>query len=177
MRHDILPLILLILPLTVSAAGSGNINFSGKLSSVTCNASINGGGNNATVKLPAVQASSLAAAGNYAGQTGFTVSISGCNRGGNIRAYFESGATVDSASGRLNNTATSGAASAVQLELLDGAQGYTPVYAGNSNQNDGGFTPIAGATITLPYAVRYYATGAAGAGAVTSSVTYSIIYK
>ncbi|MGS0639219.1 fimbrial protein [Citrobacter sp. VF227] len=177
MRNILPASLLFILPFTAQADGTGNINFSGRLSSVTCNASINGGGNNATVILPTVQASSLAAAGNNAGQTGFTVTISGCNAAGNLRAYFENGATVDSASGRLKNTAASGAATAVQLELLDGSQNYTPVNIGNSNQNNAGFIPIAGATVTLPYAVRYYATGTAGAGAVTSSVTYSVIYK
>ncbi|WP_370605686.1 fimbrial protein [Citrobacter braakii] len=171
MRNTLHSGLLFILPFTAQSDGAGNVNFSGKLSSVTCNASINGGGNNATVILPTVQASSLAVTGNNAGQTGLTVAISGCNASGNLRTYFENGATADSASGPLKNTTASGAATAVQLELLD----YTPVNIGNNNQNNAGFIPIGGATVILRYAVRYYATGAADA--VTSSVIYSVIYK
>ncbi len=173
---------ILIVPFTLNAAGSGSVNFSGKISSSTCNATINYGGtnsgsSNATITLPVVQASSLSSPGSNTGETTFTLSISGCAAQGTVRAYFEQGAAVDSGSGRLNNTATTSAASDVQLELLDGLQNYTPIYIGNINQNNAGFANIAGASITLPYAVRYYSTGTAGAGTVTSSVTYPIIYK
>lgn len=93
---------------------------------------------------------------------------------GTVKAYFEKGANVD-ANGRLINTATGGASNVV-LQLVDGT-GNTPINAGDISQNSGNFVAISGGNATLPYSVRYYATGAATAGAVTSSVTYSLIYN
>ena len=133
----------------------------------------------ATVTLPTVQASVLSATGNTAGQTAFNVGVTGCattNQSGanTVKAYFEKGANVD-ASGRLINTATGGASNVV-LQLVDGT-GNAPINVGDVAQNTGNFVAISGGSATLPYAVRYFATGAATAGAVTSSVTYSLIYN
>ncbi|APZ68595.1 hypothetical protein LFZ43_22895 [Salmonella enterica subsp. enterica serovar Wandsworth str. SA20092095] len=165
----------------VQAAGNGTINFTGQVNSQTCNATVNGatGGTAAAVTLPAVQADLLAAAGNTAGRTPFNVMVTGCittnpNGASNVKAYFESGSNVD-ANGRLINTA-SGGASNILLELVDGTSN-TVLKAGDISQNTGNFVAISGGNATLPYAVRYYATGTATAGAVTSSVTYSLIYN
>ncbi|WP_370605687.1 fimbrial protein [Citrobacter braakii] len=165
----------------VQAAGNGTINFSGEVNSQTCNATVNGatGATAAVVTLPAVQANILAAAGNTAGRTQFNVAVTGCaitnpSGAGNVKAYFERGANVDG-NGRLINTA-SGGASNVLLELVDGTSGVV-LKVGDASQNTGNFVAISGGSATLPYAVRYYATGAATAGAVASSVTYSLIYN
>lgn len=165
----------------VEAAGNGTINFTGAVNNQTCNATVNGatGATAAAVTLPTVQANVLGSAGNTAGQTAFKMDVTGCattnpTGAGTVKAYFEKGANVD-ANGRLINTA-SGGASNVALELVDGS-GNTPLKAGDISQNTGNFVAISGGNATLPYAVRYYATGAATAGAVTSSVTYSLIYN
>lgn len=165
----------------VQAAGNGTINFTGAVNSQTCNATVNGatGATAAAVTLPTVQANVLSTASNTAGQTAFNVNVANCattNPSGasNVKAYFEKGPNVD-ANGRLNNTATGGASN-VLLELVDGT-GNTPIKIGDIAQNTGNFVAISGGNATLPYAVRYYASGAATAGAVTSSVTYSLIYN
>lgn len=162
------------------AAGNGTINFIGKVVAQTCNASVNGtdAATAATVTLPTVATNVLSAQGKVAGQTAFNMSLTGCATGATgsntVKAFFEQGATVDT-NGRLINQ-TSGGASNVVLELMDGT-GNTAIKAGDASQNTGNYVPIASGAASLPYGVRYYATGTATAGAVTSSVTYSLIYN
>lgn len=166
----------------VQAAGSGTVNFVGTVTSQTCNAAVNGSSapTDATVTLPTVQASSLAAVGNTAGQTAFKVDVTGCAAtnpagAGTVRAFFEKGPNVD-ANGRLINTASTTPATNVVLELVEGT-GNSALKAGDISQNTGNFVAISGGNATLPYSVRYYATGSATAGSVASSVTYSLVYK
>ncbi|HDV9838951.1 TPA: type 1 fimbrial protein [Enterobacter asburiae] len=166
----------------VQAAGNGTINFTGNVTSQTCNATIGStaSGTAATVTLPTVQANVLATAGNTAGQTAFNIAVTGCaatnpTNAGTVKAFFEKGATVD-ANGRLTNQTTTGGASNVALQLVEGTAN-TPINVGDATQNTGNFATITGSSATLPYAVRYYATGTATAGAVSSSVTYSLIYN
>lgn len=163
----------------VQAAGNGTINFTGKVVAQTCDAVVNGGANPSSVTLPTVQASVLGSAGSTAGQTGFNIALANCaatapTGGGTVKAYFEQGATVDT-NGRLINQTTDGAKN-VALELIDGNDN-SAIKVGDIAQNTGNFVTITGGKATLPYAVRYYATGVATAGVVTSSATYSLIYK
>ncbi|ELP5717459.1 fimbrial protein (plasmid) [Enterobacter asburiae] len=165
----------------VQAAGNGTINFTGAVNSQTCNATINGatGATAAAITLPTVQAGVLSAAGNTAGQTAFRMDVTNCatvapSGAGTVKAYFEKGANVDS-NGRLINTAAGGASNVV-LELVDGT-GNSALKAGDISQNTGNYVTISGGNATIPYSVRYYATGAATAGAVASNVTYSLIYN
>lgn len=165
----------------VQAAGNGTINFTGAVNNQTCNATVNGsaGATAAAVTLPTVQADALSTAGDTAGTTAFKMDVIGCaasnpTGAGTVKAFFERGPNVDS-NGRLINTATGGASNVV-LELVDGT-GNSAIKAGDISQNTGNFVAISGGNATLPYAVRYYATGPATAGAVISSVTYSLIYN
>lgn len=165
----------------VQAAGNGTINFTGAVNNQTCNAAINGAGgeNAASVSLPTVQADTLASEGKTAGQTAFKMDITDCaaNQDGanTVKAYFEQGPNVDT-NGRLINTATANRASNVVLELVDDTA-KTPIKVGDISQNSGSFVAITDGNATLPYSVRYYATDAATAGSVTSSVTYSLVYN
>lgn len=163
----------------VHAAGSGTVNFVGAVTTQTCNANV-GGSTTSTVTLPTVQASSLATLGSTAGETAFKVDVTGCattnpSGAGTVKAYFEKGANVD-ADGRLINSSTETPANNVVLELVD-STGKSAIKAGDMSQNTNNYVNIVSSNATLPYAVRYYATGAATAGSVKSSVTYSLIYK
>ncbi|HFK5791567.1 TPA: fimbrial protein [Enterobacter kobei] len=163
----------------VQAAGNGTINFTGKVVAQTCDAAVNGTANPSSVTLPTVQANVLGTAGSTAGQTSFNIALTNCaatspTGGSAVKAYFEKGATVD-ANGRLTNQTTDGAKN-VALELVDGNDN-SAIKAGDIAQNTGNFVTIASGKATLPYSVRYYATGTATAGAVTSSATYSLIYQ
>jgi major type 1 subunit fimbrin (pilin) len=157
-------------------ASDGTITFSGALKSTTC-AVTTGTAGSFGVILPTLATSTLPAAGATAGTTAFSISVGGCTAGETLfTTFFESGASTDPTTGRLN-TATGGAGN-VQLELLNssnnssinvaaapGAQGVIPAAIAG--------TPGVG---TARFAVRYYATGVTTPGTVNSAVTYSMSY-
>ncbi|EPS4453548.1 fimbrial protein [Vibrio parahaemolyticus] len=162
---------------TASAASTGTISFVGEVTDVTCDVSVAGGGTDATITLPSVSAANLSNVGDVAGRVEFDISLSNCANATAASAYafFEAGANVDSTTGRLTNTGT---ASNVDLQLLDVANAYAPINIGNTAQNtDSSTTAINTGAAILNYGVEYYATGAATAGSVGSSVTYTISYK
>lgn len=183
---------------TVSATdNTGKLNFNGELTSSTCKVDIEGQGPDATITLPTVSTNTLTQAGQVTGRTAFTMNLSDCfyltsgpsrmaqTRDLNfqfstVSAFFETGATVDQAVGRLKNTNTNASgATFVQLQLLDGSNGFAPIKVGSSKQvTDTVYIKINNDNkATLPYAVEYYATGATTAGKVNSSVVYTLQYK
>ena len=170
-------LVLAVAPFTASAV-DGTITFNGEVTDKTCTI-VTPQGKDFTVTLPTVSSSTLAAAGQVAGRTPFSINLSQCNPG-NVATYFEPGATVDLGSGRLNNAAATSAATEVQLQLLGSNSLFLPVVsagAGSTQANSQWVTVNAGGTADLNYFVEYYATGAATPGEVSSSVKYTIIYN
>lgn len=157
-----------------ASATDGTITFNGKVTGSTC--TINGGTTQSfTVTLPTVGASSLGAtAGTVAGTTPFAINLTACTATGTVKAYFEPGSTINTA-GRLTNTAATGAATGVDLQVLNNSQ--API---NLNTQSGTTTAtIASNAATLNYFVQYYNTTAAavGAGNVSSTVNYTIQYQ
>jgi len=155
-------------------AADGQINFTGTVTAQTC--TINGGtSGNFTVALPKVAASSLAAAGQTAGRTPFTISLAACTpKTGAVRAFFESPNT-DAATGRLKLDA--GGSSNVQIGLLNGSD-QSPIKLGMAEATQNSLpATLADGVATLSYYAMYYATGAATAGAANSRVMYTIAYQ
>lgn len=161
-----------------ASASDGTINFNGLLTAATCAITVNDVPTPAvaTVTLPTVSTSVLAATGQVAGATDFNIKLSGCSpSSGAVAAYFEAGSGVDPLTGNVKNS--SGTATNVQFQLLDATNGDA-IAAGNTNQRtltthimrDMG-------SATLPYAVQYIAQDATTAGTVVGSVTYSIDYQ
>jgi len=160
---------------TAAHASDGVINFSGKLVDTSCNVSVGGGGTVGNIILPNISVTELAAAGETAGDIGFTIALSACSGSKSpVRVFFEldNSPAVDRTTGRLNNTAGSGAAGNVQLELLDG--NYTPIVIGGAVGN---YTDISGGSASIPFSVRYYATDETTPGDVKSMVTFSLDYQ
>jgi major type 1 subunit fimbrin (pilin) len=157
-----------------AGAVDGTITFNGKVNSNTC--TINAGtGPSFAVTLPTVGASALGTtAGTVAGTTPFNIALSACSATGTVKAYFEPGSTIN-ANGRLSNTATTGAATGVDLQVLNNSQAAINL---NTQANTTTAT-IASNAATLNYYVQYYNTAAAavGAGTVTSTVNYTIQYQ
>ncbi|HIE9359426.1 TPA: fimbrial protein [Klebsiella quasipneumoniae subsp. similipneumoniae] len=164
---------------SVFAADTGTITFTGAVTDTTCNVDIGGAGEVGNVSLPTVSAASLGTKTSVSGKTQFNITLSECAGASNsAKAFFEAGATVDSATGRLINTDTTGA-KFVSLQLLDGSTDSV-INVGDYSQisNNTGYVDVSTGTATLPYFVQYYAEDAGvSAGAVESQVTYSISYK
>ncbi|WP_316156560.1 fimbrial protein [Cupriavidus sp. BIC8F] len=156
----------------------GQITFNGQITAQTCTINGNGtGSKNFAVTLPTVSASTLAQAGDTAGQTPFYIALTNCTPNtGNVHTYFEAGPTTDTTTGNL--IVDAGGATNVQIRLLNGGTDNSPIKAGftDAAQNSG-VVAINSGSATLPYYAQYYATGAATAGAANSTVMYSIAYQ
>lgn len=173
----LLPTVLLLIATGAASATDGTITFTGSITDTTCEIVVNGGSADATVTLPTVSANALANVGDTAGTTPFTIALSNCSGTSLATAstWFEAGTYVDADTGRLLN---SGDAANVDVQLLNSNLGVITAggTSGSSQQNDVA-VDISGGSGTLNYYAQYYATASVGAGSVTSSVNYSIVYE
>lgn len=155
-----------------ASAADGTINFTGEISSQTCTIEGNTTGTSAkTVALPRVAASSLAAVGQTAGRTGFTLALTACT-GTSALVRFEQGASVDAATGNLLNQTANG--SNAQIQILNA--NFAPI---NLQTNAGSLsTAVTSEAANLQFYAQYVAaTAAATAGQVTSNVQFSMDYN
>ncbi|HDR9756252.1 TPA: fimbrial protein [Burkholderia cepacia] len=163
----------------IASAADGTITFNGSVTAQTCTINGNGSGsNNFNVPLQSVSTSALATAGQYANRTPFNIALTACTpASGNVHTYFEPGPTVDTATGNLILAA--GGATNVEIQLLNGDGTYSPIRIGaaDASQNSKSVAISSTGTATLNYYAQYFATGAATAGAATSSVMYSLVYQ
>lgn len=166
----------------VAFAADGTITFNGAISDSTCDitggAGTNGGKNDFTVTLPTVQVSALNADGQRAGDTYFEVKLDGANciNSKTAKLWWETAHSpnIDVATGRLKNTASSGAAGKVQVGLKNSSGADIHMFQ-NTNPST---VVVANNVGTLAYTAQYVATGgAATAGAVATSVVYSVAYN
>lgn len=163
-------------------ASDGTINFTGKIEDITCTINVDSGSATSTVTLPAVPKSALGAIGSTAGDTPFTIKLTGCTGTGvsatakDVAVYFEPGGNVNAA-GRLNNTISETAAEGVDVALYRANSPTTPLMLGVIPT--AGYAQISTGTptATMNFVAKYYATTAAvDGGDVTTSATYSIVY-
>ena len=154
-------------------AVDGTINITGAISSSTCK--INGANSPATiaVALPTVATTSLTAAGAVAGRTGFNIALTGCGSLTKATTFFEPGPTV-MADGNLKNA--SGTATGVEVQLLNSDFSAIALNGATTAQNSQSVN-LTGGNGTLNYYAQYFATAAAGAGSVSTSVQFSMIYQ
>ena len=173
MKKIILAASALALGSVAAHATDGTVTINGKVTDQTCKVSANS--KDITVTLPTVGVGSLATAGTTAGRTPFTINLENC-KAGDVSAFFETGGNVDAASGRLNNT---GNASNVQVQLLSDSSVVIPVLANAAQAPVTTKATVAkdGDSAALNYYAEYYATGAAKAGDVATSVQYTINYQ
>ncbi|WP_368880957.1 fimbrial protein [Shewanella algae] len=167
----------LIIPTAVQAGSSNTIYFVGEVVSETCQVSINGNAESPIVLLPSVTAADLATAGATAGETTFTLRLSGCSGSAKTTATRFVGNSVD-ADGNLvaPDTGATGYAKNVALQLLD-APGGNPVNLSSPSTIDGVILADGEKEGEVQYAVQYVSVaGNATAGIVTGSVQYSVTY-
>jgi major type 1 subunit fimbrin (pilin) len=180
------------LPLT-GEASDGTITFTGAVTASTCTLSVNGGANagTATVALPTVDMAALTGSGvgTTAAGTFFSVGVTACTAASDIGTtphaptqvaiYFEAGPNVDEATGGLINTVTV-AGSNVEVNLYN-ASGSTKVgtqiQPGTSTHQPAALTLPGGGTQWFYAGYSTVAAAAATAGAVSTSITYSLVYQ
>lgn len=171
-------------------ASDGTITFTGAVTASTCTLSVNGGANagTATVALPTVDTAALAntAPTKTAAGTFFSIGVSGCvaaaDIGGvaptQVAIYFEAGPNVDEKTGGLINT-VAGSNVEVNLYNASGAAIVGTQIMPGTNTNQPGAQPVASGGTQWFYA-GYSTAGAAAAataGAVSTSITYSLVYQ
>lgn len=156
-------------------AADGTIDFTGSVNGQTCTINGGGAGKNFTVALPAVSTSSLAAVGQWAGRTQFSIKLTDCvPESGLVSTRFESGPTVNLGSGSL--VVDAGGAKNVEIGLLNSDYSKIKVGAPEAEQNSQQVSMAAG-TATLNYFAQYEATGLAEPGAANTRVQYTMIYQ
>ncbi|WP_058914462.1 fimbrial protein [Entomohabitans teleogrylli] len=157
-------------------AYDGMITFQGDITDNTCEISVNGGGATETVSLPKIPAFALNSPGVTQGDTPFTIALSNCTGAtlSSAYTYFESGTYLDSVSGRLNTVSGSDSAGNIQIQLLDNT--HQPIFIGDQSSQSSNLIDISSGSGLMDYIARYYATDAATAGTVYTSVNYSIVY-
>jgi major type 1 subunit fimbrin (pilin) len=127
------------------------------------------------ILLPKVSTSALSANGQTAGATSFSIQLSNCKTSGvtangvAVRTFFD-GPQVNAGTGNLNVTGT---ATNVQLRLTNGDGSVINLAGAHGGQNVA-TAQIGAGTASLPYAARYFATGKASPGTVTSTVNFTI---
>ncbi|WP_232316535.1 fimbrial protein [Candidatus Burkholderia verschuerenii] len=154
------------------ASNGGVLTINGALIASTCDVSGNSQGNNFIVTLPTLSASELSAAGS----TGFDIALSNCTPAtGSVRTFWEYGANTLADGNLLNN----GTADSVEVQLVDYNKGQNVIDVSKADgaQNSQS-VDIKGGSASLQYAAQYISPkGGAGAGSVTTKVTYSMIYQ
>jgi major type 1 subunit fimbrin (pilin) len=162
---------------SAASAADGTITITGKVVANTCTFSVNGGSASSTVQLPVVFTTALTAAGNVAGNTPFTIKVSGCDP--NLTSVQEQfgGSNINATDGNLKNIATATSpqtvAGNVEVQLLSG----TGAVINLNNNNNSPVGTLSSGGVTLSYQAQYYATAAASAGQVSTTVTYTTQYQ
>lgn len=165
---------LLALAPGAARAADGTINITGNVSATTCTITNAASGGTIAVALPTVSTAALNAAGTVAGRTPFNIALSGCGTLTKATTYFEPGPNV-LPNGHLKNN---GAAGGVDIQLLNAADNSPIVLNGATTTAQNSQTAtISGGTGSLNYLAQYYATAAATAGNVASSVQFTISYQ
>ncbi|KAG8155459.1 fimbrial protein [Burkholderia catarinensis] len=179
MKKTLLALMLAAAPALAFAQSSNTIQFQGEVTDQTCTVAVNGNASSPTVLLPTVSTADLATAGGTAGETRFTIGLSGCTAPTTaaraINTVFVGNQVTTN--GNLGNTGT---ATHVALQLLDPDNATTPFnLSGASGYAAPGLSLAVGDTsASHDFAVRYITeNGSATAGSVLGSVQYAINYQ
>ncbi|WP_197062143.1 MULTISPECIES: fimbrial protein [unclassified Serratia (in: enterobacteria)] len=160
---------------STTVLANNTIKFQGEVADQTCDISINGNASAPLILLPTVASTSLATAGTTAGQTPFTINLTGCTASASttaIKTVFVGNNLT--AEGRMGNTGTAGK---VSLQLVDPAAPTVPLDL-TGQTGAAGLSLAANATTAAhDFAVQYYSEGGATPGSVLGSVQYAVSYQ
>jgi len=162
---------------------AGSIQFAGSVTDTTCIVQGGDGTNKAStnfkVTLDPTTVDELAAAGDTANATGFSVVLGGPGSGtcsvGTVAsfAFDPNSQLLDKTTGRLNNGPANGAKN-VQVQLLDGGPTGTPIDLNNYSVN---FPALVNNQAEIKFGAEYYATAQTEAGQVLTDVLYVVNYN
>lgn len=154
--------------------GKGTVEFKGQLIDETC--TLESDSVDISVTLPTLSVKSLASTGAEAGSKKFNINVKDCDASRTkIAAHFEAMGTsgVNSVTNNLKNSATTNAATNVEVRLYDADEKHLPMGTTGTLQNIDATTHKA----TMTYYGGYYATGATTAGAVTAKAKFTLSYQ
>jgi major type 1 subunit fimbrin (pilin) len=155
----------------------GTIQINGTVIAQTCkvDGKSAGSADAKTVTLPDVLTSQLASPGQTAGDTPFSIAVTGCDAAlSSVHTYF-TGTHINTTNGRLDNA--TGTATNVQVQLLNNDNSVISLNGADGSQSSETVNLTSG-NATLDYKARYYANGAAaGAGSVATSVAFTMVYQ
>ena len=162
-----------------NSSPDGTLTINGQVLAQSCKVDGNAVGTSDAkiVTLPDQWQSALAASGNVAGATPFSIVITNCDLAlSTVQTYF-SGGTLDATTHNLQNTSGAGYATNVEVQLLDGQNANAAINLNSPNTTQTATTPLTSGGATLNYQARYYATGAATAGSVKTTTNFTMIYN
>jgi major type 1 subunit fimbrin (pilin) len=164
-----------------SFAADGIITIDGEITANTC--TINGGHPDIPVTLPTVSVNSFGSKGATAGETPFTIALTGCTQAGNVHTFFEASPMTNPDTGflKLEGAGNQGVATGVEIALLNKDFSDIKLGVADAAQNSNAEALTAGAA-TLTYYARYVAivdptATAVTAGEANSRVIYTIAYN
>jgi major type 1 subunit fimbrin (pilin) len=175
MKKSIVFAAIAAIPFFAFAQSANTITFRGEVAEQTCSVAVNGNASSPVVLLPTVSTADLASAGATAGQTEFTVSVSGCTA--NVTPQAVNTVFLPNSVTPAGNILNTGTAANVSLQLLDPAAPGTPFPLTGGFAAPGLQVAANETSASHNFAVRYYAENAAvGAGSVVGAVQYSVAY-
>lgn len=156
------------------SASTNTINFQGEVSAETCSVTVNGNTATPTVLMPTASTTDLAASGDTAGQTTFTMGLTGCT-GNATAATTASTVFVGNQVTSTGNLGNTGTAKNVEIQLLDTKSAVIDL---TSNYTASGDLTLAigNTSSSADYIAQYYATGKSTAGTVLASLQYAVTY-
>lgn len=157
-----------------TTVNGGTVHFKGEVVNAAC--TVDAGSIDQTVQMGQVRSAKLATAGSTSSAVGFNIQLNDCDTTVSTKASVAfSGTAIDT----TNTTvlalqgSASGGASNVGIQILDNKgkplalDGAT--FSSATTLNDG--------TNVIPFQARYYATGAATAGAANADATFKVQYE
>jgi major type 1 subunit fimbrin (pilin) len=171
MKRTALVVAMMVFPLMALASSQNTLTFKGEVAAQTCAVTVNGGGAT-VVLLPLVSTSALQKKGLTAGETSFTIEVSGCDAPKENTPIITQFMANEVSEGHNLKNMGSAEGVAVQLVAPDGK----PIELNGITRVDGLVLEEGKTDASAEFHVRYFSEDKVGPGSVTASVQYSITY-
>lgn len=169
----------------VAHAGDATIGVSGAVSDSTCkiNGAVQNGSSvtSVTINLGSVSKADFAAAGKLGNvvtgttTSGFNIALTSCPASAMLSLALDGTGSIDASTGTYKNTAAGGASN-MNVQIVNAENSSNTPLNPFGSSSIGKITDASG-SVNFLLGARYYATGAATAGAFTTTAGFSIIYN